>query len=37
MEVEARNLRVRNIFGKGKFIIPNYQREYAWDDKIFLN
>ncbi|MFA7081860.1 MAG: DUF262 domain-containing HNH endonuclease family protein [Bacteroidales bacterium] len=36
MEVEARNLRVRNIFGKGKFIIPNYQREYAWDDKDFF-
>jgi len=33
MKVEARNLLVKNIFTKGKFIIPDYQREFDWDDE----
>lgn len=30
MNVEARSLIVDNIFKKGEFIIPDYQREYDW-------
>lgn len=32
MKVEARNMTIDNVLGKGKFIIPSYQREYDWDD-----
>lgn len=40
MKVEAQNLTIDNVLSKGKFIIPNFQREYDWDkDNIedFLN
>ena len=33
MKVEALNLPISSVFGKGKFIIPNYQREYDWDNE----
>lgn len=33
MKVEARNMTIDNALGKGKFIIPSYQREYDWDDE----
>lgn len=33
MKVEARNLLVKNLFTKGEFIIPEYQREFDWDDE----
>lgn len=33
MKVEARNMTIDNVLGKGKFIIPSYQREYDWDDE----
>ena len=33
MKVEARNMTISNVLGKGKFIIPDYQREYDWDDE----
>ena len=33
MEVDARNLLIQNIFSKGKFIVPNFQREYDWDEE----
>ena len=32
MKVEARNMTIDNVLGKGKYIIPSYQREYDWDD-----
>ncbi len=32
MKVEAHNLRIYQVLGKGKFVIPNYQREYDWDE-----
>lgn len=33
MKVDARNITINNVFSKGKFIIPSYQREYDWDDE----
>ena len=32
MKVEAQNLLISSTLKKGKFIIPEYQREYDWDD-----
>jgi uncharacterized protein with ParB-like and HNH nuclease domain len=32
MEVEAFSQKISNVFGKGQFIIPDYQREYDWDE-----
>ncbi|MCX7928974.1 MAG: DUF262 domain-containing protein [Patescibacteria group bacterium] len=32
MEVEAFSLKISNVLSKGKFIIPDYQREYDWDE-----
>lgn len=32
MKVEARSLRLENVLKKGQFIIPDYQREYDWND-----
>jgi hypothetical protein len=32
MKVEAQNLLIQNVFKKGKLIVPDYQREYDWDD-----
>jgi uncharacterized protein with ParB-like and HNH nuclease domain len=32
MEVEAFSQKISNVLSKGKFIIPDYQREYDWDD-----
>jgi uncharacterized protein with ParB-like and HNH nuclease domain len=40
MNVEARSQNIENILKKGLFIIPDYQREYDWDnDEVdeFLN
>ena len=31
MEVEAFSQKISNVLDKGKFIIPDYQREYDWD------
>lgn len=31
MNVRAENMTISNIFKKGKFIIPDYQREYDWN------
>lgn len=31
MTVRAENMTISNIFKKGKFIIPEYQREYDWN------
>lgn len=31
MEVEAFSQKISNVLSKGKFIIPDYQREYDWD------
>jgi uncharacterized protein with ParB-like and HNH nuclease domain len=33
MKVEAHDVLVENLFKKGKFIIPDYQREFDWDDE----
>lgn len=33
MKVEAHDILIENLFKKGKFIIPDYQREYDWDDE----
>lgn len=33
MKVEAHDILTENLFKKGKFIIPDYQREYDWDDE----
>jgi uncharacterized protein with ParB-like and HNH nuclease domain len=32
MEVEAFSQKISNVLNKGKFIIPDYQREYDWDE-----
>jgi uncharacterized protein with ParB-like and HNH nuclease domain len=32
MDVKAENLLMENLLTKGQFIIPDYQREYDWDD-----
>ena len=32
MEVEAFSQKISNVLTKGKFIIPDYQREYDWDE-----
>ncbi|HUH42102.1 MAG TPA: DUF262 domain-containing HNH endonuclease family protein [Sulfurimonas sp.] len=32
MNVEARSLLLENVLKKGQFIIPDYQREYDWND-----
>jgi len=32
MDVKAENLLIENLFTKGQLIIPDYQREYDWDD-----
>lgn len=32
MEVEAFSQKISNVLSKGKFIIPDYQREYDWDE-----
>lgn len=32
MKVEARSLLLENVLKKGQFIIPDYQREYDWND-----
>ena len=32
MEVEAFNQKISNVLSKGTFIIPDYQREYDWDE-----
>ena len=32
MKVEAHSILIENLFKKGKFIVPNYQREFDWDD-----
>jgi len=32
MEVEAHSQLISNVLSKGKFIIPDYQREYDWDE-----
>lgn len=32
MEVEARSQKVENLLRIGKYIIPDYQREYDWDE-----
>lgn len=32
MKVEAQNLLIQNVFKKGKLIVPDFQREYDWDD-----
>ena len=32
MEVEAFNQKILNVLSKGTFIIPDYQREYDWDE-----
>jgi len=31
MYVEARSQKIENVLKKGKFVIPDYQREYDWD------
>ena len=33
MKVEAHDMLVENLLRKGKFIIPDYQREYDWEDE----
>ena len=33
MNVEARSQNIENILKKGVFIIPDYQREYDWDNE----
>ncbi len=30
MNVDAKNLTIENVLTKGKYIIPDYQREFAW-------
>jgi len=30
MKVEARNINIDNILKKGKYTIPEYQRDYDW-------
>ncbi|MDD3286608.1 MAG: DUF262 domain-containing protein [Bacteroidia bacterium] len=32
MKVEAQNLLIQNVLKKGKLIVPDFQREYDWDD-----
>ena len=32
MNVEARSQKIENILKKGVFVIPDYQREYDWDN-----
>lgn len=32
MEIEAFSQKISNVLTKGKFIIPDYQREYDWDE-----
>jgi uncharacterized protein with ParB-like and HNH nuclease domain len=32
MEVEAFSQKISNVLSKGKYIIPDYQREYDWDE-----
>jgi len=32
MNVEARSQKIENVFKKGIFVIPDYQREYDWDN-----
>ena len=32
MKVEAQNLLISSTLKKGKFIIPDFQREYDWDE-----
>ena len=32
MEVEAFSQKISNVISKGRFIIPDYQREYDWDE-----
>lgn len=32
MEVEAFSQKISNVFSKGKFIVPDYQREFDWDE-----
>lgn len=32
MEVEAFSQKISNVLNKGKFIIPDYQREYDWEE-----
>lgn len=33
MKVEAHDMLIENLLKKGKFIIPDYQREFDWDDE----
>jgi len=33
MNVEAHSQTIENVFRKGKYIIPEYQREYDWTDE----
>src|ERR1035437_4867071 len=33
MKVEAHGIFVEYLFKKGKYIIPDYQREFDWDDE----
>ena len=32
MEVEARSQKISNTLSKGRFIIPDFQREYDWEE-----
>ena len=32
MEVKAENVRFENVLIKGQFIIPDYQREFDWEE-----
>jgi len=33
MKVEAHDMQIENLFKKGRFVIPDYQREYDWEDE----
>lgn len=33
MKVDAVNITIKNLLTRGKYIIPDYQREYDWEDE----
>ena len=33
MEVKAESMLIDTVFQKGKYIIPEYQREYDWTEE----
>lgn len=34
MKIESKDFKIKNIFSRKKYIIPDYQRNYSWDEEI---